>query len=108
MTCKDLVKTEKREVVRWWHSRALVGFPALLLHVGLGWAPCVYMEQELVLGAHWHVQCEEEKLSKEIAILKSPFRSSCRGAEETNLTRNHEVACSIPSLAQWVKDLVMP
>ena len=32
------------------------------------------------------------------------IRSSCCGAAVTNPTRNHEVASSIPSLAQWVKD----
>ena len=34
--------------------------------------------------------------------------SSPRGAAETNLARNHEVAGSIPGLAQRVKDLVLP
>ena len=32
-------------------------------------------------------------------------RSSCCGIVETNPTRNHKFAASIPGLAQWVKDL---
>ena len=36
------------------------------------------------------------------------FRSSHRGAAETNLTGNHEVVCSIPGLAQWVKYPMLP
>ena len=31
-------------------------------------------------------------------------QSSHQGAVERNLTRNHEVACLIPGLIQWVKD----
>ena len=34
--------------------------------------------------------------------------SSHGGAEETNLTRNHGVAGSIPDLDPWVKDPALP
>ena len=34
--------------------------------------------------------------------------SSLHGAAEMNLTRNHEVAGSIPALAPWVEDPALP
>ena len=34
--------------------------------------------------------------------------SSYCGTAETNPSRNHEVAGSIPDLTQWIKDLVLP
>ena len=41
--------------------------------------------------------------------IKNKFkRSSRRGAAETNPTRDRRVMDSIPGLAQWVKDPVLP
>ena len=40
-------------------------------------------------------------------VLNLVFWSSHCGAAEMNLTRNHEVAGSIPGLPQWVKDLAL-
>jgi len=49
------------------------------------------------------LQAKEQRQLREAAK-----RRSHRGAAGTNLTRNCEVVGSIPGLAQWVKDLLLP
>ena len=49
-----------------------------------------------------------EKAAQDGFFSKIIFRSSCCGSAEMNLTGIHEDAVSIPGLAQWVMDLVLP
>ena len=41
-------------------------------------------------------------------LKKAENGSSCRGSVVMNPTSIHEDTCSIPGLAQWVEDLVLP
>ena len=57
----------------------------------------------LILTFHGLISPKMDSLFKKII-----FRSSRHGAVVSNPTRNHEVAGSIPGLAQWVKDPALP
>ena len=58
----------------------------------------VTRDNSKVLGlSHWGMESQ-------VLGLNSDSRSSHHSAAETNPTKNHEVACSIPGLAQWVED----
>ena len=51
----------------------------------------------------WKQNSEEKDLGRPRSVVKNLAKEFCRGAVEMKPTKNHEVADSIPGLAQWVK-----
>ena len=56
----------------------------------------------------WFCFCSITIALENLDIMIGDFRSSGRGAVETNPTRNLEVAGSVPGLVQWVRNLPLP
>ena len=61
-----------------------------------------------ILAASVSTSCVYNTCISYYTLKSMAFRSSHHGAVEMNPTRNHEVAGSIPGLAQWLKDPVLP
>ena len=74
----------------------------------LAWEPPYAMGAALEKAKRPKRKKEKERFSDIKKKKKKIMESSCRGAVETNPTRKHEVAGSIPDLAQWVMDLALP
>ena len=58
-------------------------------------------------SAEWSPVLDHSLIMPENRFKIKFLGSSCRGAVETNLTRNHDIVGSIPGLAQWVVDQVL-
>ena len=84
----------RREIQRAWEVKTI--FMIKLRH----YLPFFCLHS---LMSAWSMQ-----VSLQLTLEKYVCWSSCCGAVEMNLTRNHEVVGSTPGLTQWVRDLVLP
>ena len=82
----------------------------LSLDLALLWLWCRLVAEALIQALAWELPYAAGVAlkSKNKTNKKTTPRVPVVAQWLTNPTRNHEVVGSIPALAQWVKDLVLP
>ena len=74
----------------------------------MAWVAAVVQIQSPAQEVPHATEVAKKKKGPNSSHLNFFSQSSCRGAVETNSTRNHDVAGLIPGLTLWVKDLALP
>ena len=87
----------------------MISLPAILIHKLIGLKHSGSLSELSAKGSAKKSWSERSQLCREQVDIKiRNLGTSHLGAVVTNPTRNHEVAGSIPGLAQWVKDPALP